>query len=54
MSEKVSQGEVQEVGGEALNPSIVCRRISDIRAINLGGGGADASVGTARGVPAKE
>ena len=52
--EKASQGEVQEVGGVALSPSIAWRRISDIRAINLGGGGAEASVGTAKGMPEEE
>ena len=51
-SEKASQGEVHEVGGAALSPSIVWRWISDIRAISFGGGGAEASVGTARGMPA--
>jgi hypothetical protein len=52
--EKASQGEVQEVGGVALSPSIAWRRISDIRAINFGGGGAEASVGTAKGMPEEE
>lgn len=53
MSEKASQGDVHEVGGVALSPSIVWRRISDIRAMSFGGGGAEASVGTARGMPAR-
>ena len=49
--EKASHGDVHNVGGAALRPSIVWRRMSDMRAINFGGGGAEASVGTARGMP---